>query len=298
MSDTDIINILSNYKNIHWNKLSNDIKTYLHNRFDDSESNQETWYRIKHNIIKRPVCKACNGKIKFLGLSKGFEIFCSQFCKHKEKREAEHVKFNKEKIIDIHKDTELLEKYDWKIKKHIYPSQEDKQYARLRFPDAQTFKEVLFRLENNIEERPSCIMCGCRVNYGYGKFSQYCSKSCISTSELTKKLVKISQKKKQNFNGEINDDIIKHLYVNRIYIHWNKEPENIVNYIKYRFNDSLSLEESFYRIKNNLEIRPVCPICGKSLMFKIGNNLFHKFCSKKCSAISNETKEHRENSNL
>lgn len=48
-------------------KLDNNIKKYLLNRYNDSESLKETIYRIKYNIVNRPVCPICNNKVKFIG---------------------------------------------------------------------------------------------------------------------------------------------------------------------------------------------------------------------------------------
>ena len=301
MIDTDVKTILLKFKKIHWEKLPEEVIEYLNDRFTDSSSIRETWYRILHNIEERPRCKVCGGYVRFNNLTgneAGFSAYCSQRCKHHNKFIEEQNKYsNKNHIINIERDKQLLEKYSWKQQEKIYPDKEDKEYAFNRFPDADTFKEVLFRLDNNLEERPACQECGCRVRYSSGNFSKYCSKSCVGVSEETKILVKKYTKRK-TYIGDINDDIIKEYFKNRVYIHWNKEPENIINYIQNRFTDSTSLSESYYRILNNLEIRPICPICGKSLVFKEQNRYFNKYCSTKCAAISEETKEHRKETNL
>ncbi len=39
--------------------------------------------------------------------------------------------------------------------------------------------------------------------------------------------------------------------------------DDICRYLKNRFKDSESLKETLYRIKNNIEIRPVCKTCGR-----------------------------------
>ena len=71
MTDNDIINDLSNRKQIKWKFLDNNIKQYLLNRYDDNYSNdeqqilKESYYRILNNIEKCPVCPICGNKRKF-----------------------------------------------------------------------------------------------------------------------------------------------------------------------------------------------------------------------------------------
>ena len=50
-----------------------------------------------------------------------------------------------------------------------------------------------------------------------------------------------------------------------------------IAYVNNRYNDSSSIAETIYRIKHNIEIRPVCPICGGYLKFngkKFQKNMF------------------------
>ena len=59
-------------------------------------------------------------------------------------------------------------------------------------------------------------------------------------------------------------------------------PIDLLNYLNNRYNDSLSIKETLYRIKNNIEIRPICPICGNKLIFK-DKDFFSTTCSKECT---------------
>ena len=52
-----------------------------------------------------------------------------------------------------------------------------------------------------------------------------------------------------------------------------------IDYVINRYNDSDSRAESIYRIKNNIEIRPICPICGGYLKFN--GKRFQKTCLNK-----------------
>lgn len=53
---------------------------YLILRYDDSESYQESLYRIIHNIDIRPTCQSCGGHVNFKNTRDGFRRFCSTRC--------------------------------------------------------------------------------------------------------------------------------------------------------------------------------------------------------------------------
>ena len=52
--------------------------------------------------------------------------------------------------------------------------------------------------------------------------------------------------------------------------------DDLINY----YNDSTSINETIYRIVNNIDIRPVCKICGKPVKFT--NGKFPTYCCPKC----------------
>ena len=56
------------------------------------------------------------------------------------------------------------------------------------------------------------------------------------------------------------------------------------------FQDSLSLTETIFRIKNNLLERPKCPCCGKDVVFSKYKKCFNTYCSPKCKNSSPEMK--------
>ena len=65
---------------------------------------------------------------------------------------------------------------------------------------------------------------------------------------------------------------------------------SIKNYLNNRYNDSLSIKETLYRIKNNIEIRPICKECNKPVKFVgKGEKIFATFCSNRCSGKNIET---------
>ena len=68
-------------KRNHIKPYSEEIKTYLDNRFDDSKSIFETIFRIKHNIEVRPKCAYCGGDVLFIGKnSKPYQKYCCRSC--------------------------------------------------------------------------------------------------------------------------------------------------------------------------------------------------------------------------
>ena len=86
MNDNDIINYCFIDKNgklcnhIVKNKLINmntDMINYLNSRFKDSESLNESVYRIKLNIENRPVCQICGNKVKYLRKGKFGKCCCN-----------------------------------------------------------------------------------------------------------------------------------------------------------------------------------------------------------------------------
>lgn len=67
---------------------------------------------------------------------------------------------------------------------------------------------------------------------------------------------------------------------------------NIKKYLLNRFEYVESIQESLYRIKNNVEIRPVCPVCGKQVKY-IGRgwSLYRGHCSTRCSSLDKKVHE-------
>lgn len=73
------------------------------------------------------------------------------------------------------------------------------------------------------------------------------------------------------------------------------ETYNLTDYLMSRFSDSSSVEESLNRIYHNIEIRPVCALCGNQVKY-YKQNKFSEFCSVKCAMNSNKVKEKYKNS--
>ena len=82
MSDTEVLQILitdKNKINTHYKQIinkNNELKIYLENRFNDSESLIETIYRLQHNLINKPKCLYCQKTLQFNVINVKFRDFC------------------------------------------------------------------------------------------------------------------------------------------------------------------------------------------------------------------------------
>ena len=89
-----------------------------------------------------------------------------------------------------------------------------------------------------------------------------------------------------------DNDIIEYFFYYKNFERLNHKklkniPNEIIEYLNNRFNDSNSLLESIVRIKYHIEYKPKCPICGKEIEFNnVSNNIskpFNKTCSNECN---------------
>ena len=83
---------------------------------------------------------------------------------------------------------------------------------------------------------------------------------------------------------EIDDEYIKELHKNRQQIRRSYSDE-VLEYLNNRYSDSLSLNETVWRILYDIEERPKCKICGNDVVF-VGrkHNIFAKTCSEECTS--------------
>ena len=116
MNDNDIINDLSNRKQIKWNFLDNNIKQYLLNRYDDNYSTEKTdilresYYRILNNIDVCPICPICGKKRKF-NSNKYLKTCGSKKCLANEcQKRREETNLKRYGCISIFGDKEIQEK--------------------------------------------------------------------------------------------------------------------------------------------------------------------------------------------
>ena len=125
MDDNYIINKfwpnkISIYKRkLKANLISKQEFEYLNSRFDDSDSEEETLFRIKYKIFERPVCKTCGKKVEFNKYRCSFKICCSIQCQHNNvyakiaRAKALSIKYDKNTIhgkIEIEKRNQKMMK--------------------------------------------------------------------------------------------------------------------------------------------------------------------------------------------
>ena len=102
----------------------------------------------------------------------------------------------------------------------------------------------------------------------------------------------------QNIYQVTDEDIISLLYSPEGKLYTAKCAEKclkklgIYEYLQNRYNDSDSLSETLYRIKNKIEIRPVCKTCGGHVKFY---KEFMTYCNRFCAQRNEKVQEKREN---
>lgn len=228
--------------------LNQEIYDYLYNRYSDSQSIQETLYRIHNKIEVRPTCVICSKEVEFGGLSGGFKDTCSKEChnKHRSQWCTIHEKHyhcpeitdisqvNDQVVIDFFfkdktpKETgSLMNSYVMvetkeNTTKHNLYNKYIYQYLKTRYDDCDYPPEVLYRIKNNINKKPMCEQCGTPIKFvnisvGY--------RANCSNRKCTEKLKRNRQKQKQEelnkyleehnniiYDGELNDDVIINMF--------------------------------------------------------------------------------------
>lgn len=86
ITDRDIINLYEFYNKSTYSlrkicAFNKDEYKYIINRYNDSECQQESYYRIINHIDIRPKCKICGGYVHFKNYKIGFNTYCSNKCK-------------------------------------------------------------------------------------------------------------------------------------------------------------------------------------------------------------------------
>ena len=76
-------------------KVYSDVINYINNRFNDSESFQETLYRLQNKLYKRPICPICGKPVSFsMKFNKGFYTYCSYQCQYEAHKDNLLTAFN------------------------------------------------------------------------------------------------------------------------------------------------------------------------------------------------------------
>lgn len=325
-------------------KLDTDIFLYLKRRYDESLqlSLHEILWWIAKGLTERPVCPGCGGKLEFTGLSYGYKRVCSRKChglnqerllrKHElnyhlpEITSIEQVNddviidffFNKE--LDKKKRSNLIQSYaaiykdDRPITKSNLSNRYVYKYLLKRYEDFDSITEVIYRINNHVEERPVCEICGKRLKFKGGNktedslFPNYCSPECKHKATIIHKVEAANKKEEARqarlieYGKPIDDDVIKEMFLNgfdkkerlaRLVVYTNLKRNQIsetypvymdvLKYLNNRYKDSASIQETLYRIEHGIEDKPKCPICGKPVEYVGKPSItWRKYCSNEC----------------
>ena len=116
--------LIATYSTLKWLNNHKGYYNYLINRFKDSESINETIYRIVNKLEKRPVCPICGKKLKYITFAYGFQKHCSVKCEMQDPQTFEKAKLNsisKYGVDHYSKTDEFKEKYkQTNLKKYGY----------------------------------------------------------------------------------------------------------------------------------------------------------------------------------
>lgn len=197
-----------------------------------------------------------------------------------------------------------------RINVHVY------NYLVSRFNDTDNITETLYRLKNNIDKTPLCPNCGKPLRFEglYVGYLTYCSRECeheytlkkIANRQEAEKKVreeKLSTLYKEETGKDVDDSVIIEMinkygqrHVAATYSKYERNYiskqhsvyKDVYEYLVNRYYDSDSISETLYRIKNSIEERPVCEVCGGRVLY-IGkhNNMWGRYCSNQCKYEAN-----------
>ena len=173
--------------------------------------------------------------------------------------------------------------------------------------------ERLYYIVNNLTDVVRCKYCGNKATWckrglkeGYREIcsSKECKSKNLSDAHESNTLISENRAKEfiewQNNVTKVNDEIIKENIKYDKFIPMITNPI-ILDYLKNRFKDSESIEETLKRIELGIEEKPKCalPGCNNPVTF-IGRKraMFSKFCCPAHSAQSEETRQKCKQTNL
>ena len=129
MLDQDIINEFNNLNHPH-NKFAwflfhsnQEIKDYIHNRYNDSNSDKESLQRILNHIDNIPTCPICGNKNIYIGRpNRIYSKYCCNECKFKDINLVERHKqgcLKKYGVENISQVKEIKEKKEKTFLRHF-----------------------------------------------------------------------------------------------------------------------------------------------------------------------------------
>lgn len=96
--------------------------------------------------------------------------------------------------------------------------------------------------------------------------------------------------------------ILSSFFLNSKFIEINKlryidKWPNVKKYLLDRYNDSESLNETLWRMRSHIDVRPVCKVCGGKVK-RQRRDIFSEYCSCKCRSHSKEVIDKTKKTNL
>lgn len=285
-----------NYKILNKIDKRPNLTFYLENRFNDSKSIEETLYRIYNHIEERPVCIMCGKPVEFSSCVK-FHKCCSEKCFSHYKRFGTEI--TDEMIIKaLFKYTDDC-RYIKKCRyKNIINIPIIKNYILNRFEDTKDLEENIYRILYKIDKIPIS-----NINNQpmiFKSFEKGYTHSFLNRKELLSKENK-EQKKQYLLNeylsnitslADITKDVINYIsYSDIVYIE--KFHKYIYELLKMycksiHKNSFKSVNESLYRIRNDIAEIPKSKETGKDLTF-VDSKSYRRYKEYKFTGIDSVT---------
>lgn len=306
-----------NVPKIDWNYVKQDDELYNFavNYFEDYKIEDETFlsllYRIVYDIKERPICKGCGKEYaKISNMRKGFLDYCSENCRCKLRMRKHIDEFSGEFTIENIK--KYFIKDDGKLNSKRMAWESIKLQPKLynfiinyfSVPvdsTTETFTEVLYRMEHNIERAdiPYCKQCGehrVLFNNYYKGYSEYCSVDCARIYNNNKSHeAKLLREEKHNTYTKEN--IFSFFYLDdgktlsAAKLIWDRIKNydiKLYDFLINCFDTPVDPEietptEVLYRIKNNIPEVPMCHVCKTHKLPFVSYSLGYKlYCSEEC----------------
>lgn len=303
MTDNDVLRILG-VKNgkVHPSKCrpsflkEKGIYDYIINRYPDSSDLNENLYRIIHGLEEKPKCKVCGKPLSFKYWHYPKKGYCSVSCSRKDFIDRrENIELNDDIILkDLIKEDGSIN--NQKVKEKYLNEHGYTDYLNNRYPDSPNWTETVYRMKHHIDIRPVCQVCGrpaLFLNFDKG-YSHVCAQSVkgLVESVQCKRAYEVRKE-----STEVNDETILKVIIqpfeekgqliitSPILKKENLQKLGFYNYLINRYPDSESIIETLYRMRHNIEKRPICKHCGENYTrfttFKEG---YKEFCSSICSS--------------
>lgn len=212
------------------------------------------------------------------------------------------------------------------------------EYINHLFPgktiENKNIMEILYCIYNNINEIPKCVVCGKEcifTGWQKGGYSKVCSQKChiINQQQIlhnnkyydNRKEIRLRKTNPEFFyDWNVISDVCDKWILNnflrfnrkKICLDSNKLPggmwykssinknfkDKVIKYIINRFDNSNNIEENLYWLYHNINVRPVCEVCGKPVKFNGFVLGYGRTCSHSCKTLHPNTREKFKNTML